>query len=59
VNQDIEMAKADNDRLKGAGSLALILAMFAVLLTAGYHIVSLFVQLMANEYAAHVWNSHF
>ena len=53
------MAKADNDRLKGAGSLALILAMFAVLLTAGYHIVSLFVQLMANEYAAHVWNSHF
>lgn len=37
----------------------LILGVFALLLTAGYHLVSLFVQLIANEYSARFWDSHF
>jgi len=45
--------------MEQAGTVILVLGMAALLLTGGYHLVSLFVQLMANEYAAHVWNSHF
>jgi hypothetical protein len=45
--------------MEEAGTLILLLAMAGLLLTVGYHLVSLFVQLMAHEYSAVVWRSHF
>lgn len=53
------MARVNAARLETVGTLILIPGVFALLLTAGYHLVSLFVQLMANEYTAVVWHSHF
>lgn len=53
------MARVKTARMETAGTLILIPRVFALLLTAGYHIVSLFVQLMAHKYSAVVWHSHF
>ena len=53
------MARVNTARMETVETLILIPGVFALLLTAGYHIVSLFVQLMANEYSAVVWHSHF
>lgn len=53
------MARVGTTRMETVGTLILIPGVFALLLTAGYHLVSLFVQLMANEYTAHLWNFHF
>lgn len=53
------MTRAGTPRVATVGTLILIPGMFALLLTAGYHLVSLFVQLIANEYSTHVWHVHF
>jgi len=53
------MARVNTAQMETVGTLILIPGVFALLLTAGYHLVSLFVQLMANEYTAHAWNFRF
>lgn len=53
------MARVNTARMETVGTLILIPGVFALLLAAAYHLVSLFVQLMADEYTAHVWNFHF
>lgn len=53
------MARVNTARMETVETLILIPGVFALLLTAGYHIVSLFVQLTAHEYSAVVWHSHF
>lgn len=53
------MARVNATRMETVGTPILIPGVFALLLTVGYHLVSLFVQLMAHEYSAVVWHSHF
>ncbi len=53
------MARVNATRMETVGTPILIPGVFALLLTAGYHLVSLFVQLMAHQYTAVVWRSHF
>jgi hypothetical protein len=53
------IANTSKERIGDAGALILIPGLFALLLTVGYHLVSLFVQLMAREYSVVVWHSHF
>lgn len=48
------MAKRNKERIEEAGALILIPGMFALLLTAGYHLVSILLQLMASEYSTHL-----
>lgn len=52
------MARVNTARMGTVGTLILMPGVFALLLTAGYHLVSLFVRLMAHEYSAIVWHSH-
>lgn len=53
------MARVNVARMETVGTLILIPGAFALLLTVGYHLVSIFVQLMAHEYSVVVWHSHF
>ncbi|HXT74262.1 MAG TPA: hypothetical protein VN785_10470 [Candidatus Angelobacter sp.] len=53
------MARVNTAHMETVGTLILIPGVFALLLTVGYHLVSLFVQLMAHEYSAIVWHFHF
>jgi len=53
------MARVNAAPTDTVGTLIVIPGVFALLLTAGSRLVSLFVQLMAHEYSAIVWHSHF
>lgn len=53
------MARVNTARMEAVGTLILIPGAFALLLTVGCHLVSLFVQLKAHEYSAAVWHSRF
>lgn len=53
------MAGVNVARMETVGTLIFIPGAFALLLSAGYHLVSILVQLMAREYSAVVWHSHF
>jgi hypothetical protein len=50
------MPRVDTARMETVGTLILMPGVFALLLTVGYHLVSLFVQLMAHEYSAVAWH---
>lgn len=52
------MARVNATRMETVGTPILIPGVFALLLTAVYHLVSLFVQLVAHEYSAVVRHSH-
>ncbi|MHB8525839.1 MAG: hypothetical protein ACYDD2_06745 [Candidatus Acidiferrales bacterium] len=53
------MTSVIRKRLEEVGTLLSIGGVFASLLLGMYRLVSLFVQLLANEYTAHFWDSHF
>lgn len=52
-------SRASKEWMEEAGALTVVVAVFALLLTAGYRIVALFVQLVSNEYSTHAWHLHF
>ncbi|MFZ0618011.1 MAG: hypothetical protein WBS18_11610 [Candidatus Acidiferrales bacterium] len=46
-------------RMETVETLILVPGVLALVLAVGYHLVLLFVRLMANEYTVHVSRSHF
>lgn len=53
------VARVNAARMETVGTLILMPGVFALLFTVGYHLVSIFAELMVHEYSAVVWHSHF
>lgn len=52
-------SRASKEWREEAGASTVVVAVFALLRTVGYHLVALFVQLVSNEYSTYAWHLHF